>query len=98
MLSALVVVTALTSRPLPVLSRRALLLASASAPLAFASSAEASPVRDGMRAFADGKVEEAIKLYDSAIESNPASKPYLWQRGLALYYADRFADGVSGGH
>ena len=23
----------------------------------------------------------------------PASKPYLWQRGLSLYYAERFADG-----
>ena len=28
------------------------------------------------------------------IQSQPAVKPYLWQRGLALYYADRFVDGA----
>lgn len=39
-------------------------------------------------------MDEAIKLYDSAIATNPASRPYLWQRGLALYYADRFDDGA----
>lgn len=47
-----------------------------------------------MAAFAANKVTEAIALYDSVISANPASKPYLWQRGLALYYADRFADGA----
>lgn len=25
-----------------------------------------------------------------AIESNPGIKPYLWQRGLALYYAEEY--------
>ena len=24
----------------------------------------------------------------------PCRKPYVWQRGLALYYADRFTDGA----
>ena len=47
-----------------------------------------------MVAFAAGRVDEAIALYDAAIAENPASRPYLWQRGLALYYADRFADGA----
>ena len=23
-------------------------------------------------------------------KANPAKKPYLWQRGLSLYYAERF--------
>mmetsp|Transcript_41923 Transcript_41923/g.75271 ORF Transcript_41923/g.75271 Transcript_41923/m.75271 type:complete len:163 (-) Transcript_41923:108-596(-) len=25
---------------------------------------------------------------------DPTVKPYLWQRGLSLYYADRFSDGL----
>lgn len=54
----------------------------------------ANPVREGMQAFSAGKVEESIKLFDSVLEQKPSSKPYLWQRGLSLYYADRFADGA----
>eukprot|EP00962_Isochrysis_galbana_P011196 scaffold3139_cov110-Isochrysis_galbana.AAC.5 len=73
-------------------SRRALLLAPlAAVPLAAQA---ANPVREGMTAFSNNRVEEAIELYDSVIRANPASKPYLWQRGLALYYAERFADGA----
>jgi tetratricopeptide (TPR) repeat protein len=73
-------------------SRRALLLAPlAVVPLAAQA---ANPVRDGMAAFANNRVEDAIELYDSVIRTNSASKPFLWQRGLALYYAERFADGA----
>lgn len=76
-------------------SRRALFWAPL-VPVALAANpAEAAnPVRQGMAAFADNRVAEAIDLYDSVIAQNPAYKPYLWQRGLALYYADRFADGA----
>lgn len=80
---------------LPQLSRRALLLAPAPMLASLPQPAQAkSPVREGMEAFAAGKVDEAIRLYDGVIASNPAAKPYLWQRGLALYYAGRFADGA----
>jgi lipoprotein NlpI len=44
--------------------------------------------------FAAGKIDESIAAYDAAIGIQPAIEPRLWQRGLALYYADRFADGV----
>lgn len=47
-----------------------------------------------MAAFSSGDVERSIKLFDSVIAAQPSSKPYLWQRGLSLYYADRFADGA----
>jgi tetratricopeptide (TPR) repeat protein len=78
-------------------SRRALLLSPlAAVPLTLASepAAAANPVREGMAAFAANKVAEAIELYDSVLAQNPGYKPYLWQRGLALYYADRFTDGA----
>eukprot|EP00965_Chrysotila_dentata_P238069 6202274-Pleurochrysis_carterae.AAC.2 len=32
--------------------------------------------------------------YDRIIEQQPSTKPYLWQRGLALFYADRFLEGA----
>lgn len=44
--------------------------------------------------FAAGKINESIAAYDAAIRIEPTIEPRLWQRGLALYYADRFADGV----
>ena len=65
-------------------------------PLALAAgpAEAANPVKQGMAAFAEDRITDAIALYDSVIAENPAYKPYLWQRGLALYYADRFADGA----
>ena len=76
---------ALLSAPL------AILLPTLSAPQPASSQ---SPVRQGMSLFANNKVEEAISVYDQMIQEKPAVKPYLWQRGLALYYADRFTDGA----
>ena len=47
-----------------------------------------------MAAFSANKVEESISLFDSVIAARPEAKPYLWQRGLSLYYAERFRDGA----
>ncbi len=44
--------------------------------------------------FAASKIDESIAAYDAAIRIDPDVEPRLWQRGLALYYADRYADGV----
>ena len=41
-----------------------------------------------------GEVEKAIESYDVVVKMRPASDPYLWQRGIAYYYAGRFEDGV----
>ncbi|XLT28834.1 hypothetical protein HN873_060126, partial [Arachis hypogaea] len=32
--------------------------------------------------------------FDRAIELDPRQKAYLWQRGLSLYYLDRFEEGA----
>ena len=48
----------------------------------------------GSTSFAAGKMNQCIKAYDEVIRMDPTTEPYLWQRGLALYYADRFEDGV----
>ena len=37
--------------------------------------------------------QESARLFDAIVLAQPQLEPSLWQRGLALYYADRFADG-----
>lgn len=39
-----------------------------------------------------GRVEEAVKAFDAIVARRPADGPYLWQRGIALYYAGRYRD------
>lgn len=51
-------------------------------------------VYEGMSAFASNKVEESVEIYDSIIRDDPRRKPYLWQRGLSLYYAGRYKEGA----
>jgi lipoprotein NlpI len=48
----------------------------------------------GETAFAAGQFDKCVAAYDEVIRMDPRVEPQLWQRGLALYYADRFADGV----
>ena len=60
-----------------------------------AANAAALPsVYEGMSAFASNKVEQSVDIYDSIIKDDPRRKPYLWQRGLSLYYAGRYKDGA----
>ncbi|KAL3685484.1 hypothetical protein R1sor_003506 [Riccia sorocarpa] len=51
--------------------------------------------RKGMRLFEQGKVKESLEKFDEALELDPRQRPYLWQRGLSLYYLDRFEDGAA---
>lgn len=83
-------------------TRRRLLAVVALAPLA--GMGRGRPVR-GQEESPQGVFEEAVRLFFAAqpVESSrafdrlvalaPRSEPQLWQRGLALYYAERFADG-----
>jgi lipoprotein NlpI len=51
-------------------------------------------VRRGMAYFKLGSIAAAIDDFDRAEHLNPALTPYLWQRGIAYYYAERFEDGA----
>src|SRR2546429_3067629 len=51
-------------------------------------------IQRGMTYFKLGHIAEAIADFDRAEHLNSALTPYLWQRGLAYYYAERFADGA----
>ncbi len=49
----------------------------------------------GMKRFVESKIEDSIELFDRADSSVPNGSltPYLWQRGISLYYTDRFQEG-----
>ncbi|KAF4392441.1 hypothetical protein G4B88_005400 [Cannabis sativa] len=51
-------------------------------------------IRRGMLLFRQGDVLGSIAEFDKAIELDPRQKAYLWQRGLSLYYLDRFEEGA----
>lgn len=44
--------------------------------------------------FRSGKIAESIVDFDKCVELSPESKPYLWQRGIALYYAEKYKEGL----
>ncbi len=43
--------------------------------------------------FFDGQPTKSAGLFDKLAEARPELVPGLWQRGIALYYAERFAEG-----
>lgn len=43
-------------------------------------------------AFAEGRVEESIALFDRLAVLVPSVAPTLWQRGIALYVVGRYSD------
>lgn len=40
-----------------------------------------------------GNVKQAIRHFDEAVRLRPESEPYLWQRGIAFYFAGRYEQG-----
>ncbi|XP_058731833.1 uncharacterized protein LOC131603515 [Vicia villosa] len=51
-------------------------------------------IRRGMSLFRQGDVLGSVVEFDKAIQLDPRQKAYLWQRGLSLYYLDRFEEGA----
>jgi lipoprotein NlpI len=51
-------------------------------------------IQRGMVCFQLGDIAAAIDDFDRAERLNPTLTPYLWQRGIAYYYAKRFDDGA----
>ncbi len=42
--------------------------------------------------FRNGRIAESAAGFDTLIEVSPSIAPQLWQRGITLYYAGRYAD------
>ena len=51
-------------------------------------------VRRGMVYFKLRRITESIQDFDHAEKLDFQITPYLWQRGLSYYYAERFAEGA----
>ena len=81
------------------LPRRSLLLAAVSClPLGLPACTAAEPTpqelfTDAVRLFFDARPVESARAFDQLVSAVPGAEPDLWQRGLALYYAERFQDG-----
>lgn len=48
---------------------------------------------EAVRLFFAGEPRESAATFDRLVAAAPDREPDLWQRGLALYYAERFQDG-----
>lgn len=62
-----------------------------------AAAASADPnalVRQGMNKFRENDVEGSVAAFDAALAARPAIRPYLWQRGLSLYYLKQYQEGA----
>lgn len=79
---------------LSALVRVACLAATASA-LAAVTPAARLGVSNGVTAFRRGDVAESVAQFDAALAESPVLGQYLWQRGISLYYAERYADGAA---
>jgi tetratricopeptide (TPR) repeat protein len=51
-------------------------------------------IQRGMVYFQLAQIDESIGDFDKAEQLDPEIKPYLWQRGLSYYYAERFVEGA----
>ncbi|GJP47642.1 hypothetical protein CLOM_g6822 [Closterium sp. NIES-68] len=49
-------------------------------------------VRRGMELFVENDVQGSVVEFDKALRLDPSQEPYLWQRGLSLYYLGRFQE------
>lgn len=62
-----------------------------------ASSAQEPSPRELMSSAVDlyfaAKPKESVAAFDRLIKLQPDARPGLWQRGLALYHADKFKEG-----
>lgn len=53
-----------------------------------------SYIQRGMIQFKLARIDESIADFDRAEQLDPSVTPYLWQRGLSYYYAERFSEGA----
>ena len=49
----------------------------------------------GTEHFFAGRITESLKDWDRVVKMAPQQAPHHWQRGIALYYAGRYEDGVA---
>ena len=55
--------------------------------------APAGRYEKGARHFFSGDIKAALVEWDAQVKETPSALPEHWQRGIALYYAERYEDG-----
>ena len=45
-----------------------------------------------VRDFSSGRIEESVAGFNALVKLQPKRAPYLWQRGIALYYAGQYRE------
>lgn len=88
--------TFLVHRPKPSSRENPLhIMEASSSPDMTASMSPKRLLNTGMQKFKEGDIQGSIELFDAVDRSAPdgSLRPYLWQRGISYYYADRFQDG-----
>ena len=50
-------------------------------------------VLQGMQLFRQADIHGSIEKFDQAERLDASLRPFLWQRGISYYYANRFQDG-----
>lgn len=73
-------------------ARLTALLLLAAAPAGGAQGAAEAIFQRAVADFEGGRIDAAAAGFDQVAELLPAQAPHLWQRGIALYYAARYAD------
>jgi lipoprotein NlpI len=48
----------------------------------------------GSLKFRSGMIAESLVDFDKVLELDPQIKPFLWQRGISLYYAGKYKEGL----
>ncbi|GAX80175.1 hypothetical protein CEUSTIGMA_g7613.t1 [Chlamydomonas eustigma] len=48
----------------------------------------------GMTKFRKNEVESSLEDFNAAMKMSPEMRPYLWQRGLSLYYLSSYEEGA----
>ena len=61
-------------------------------PMPAMADSSAELVQQGMQRFRTADVSGSVKAFDDAIALRPELNKLLWQRGLSLYYAERYTD------
>ena len=51
--------------------------------------------RRGTEHFFAGRIKQSLQDWDRVVKMVPQQAPHHWQRGIALYYAGRYQDGVA---
>ncbi|CAL8468507.1 g8047 [Coccomyxa elongata] len=83
----------------PGIPRRKLLLDASVLPVVMGILGNPSPARQasrlvqsGMDKFRRADVEGSLEDFNRALSLDPAIRPYLWQRGLSLFYAEQYEE------